>query len=305
MKNQGKINPSIKSVGSDLVVVFFFFLWAIKIKLKNMKSGIIFSILLLICKVVLASGEWVAQGARSTGMGLSSAAASDFWSINNNQAGMAFYDRTAAGIYLENRYLIKEMGLQVGAFTLKTQYGVLGASVSYTGDANYRTTKTGLAFARKFGPNFSAGIQLDYISTALGEDYGKHSNITFDAGILVKISKQLTFGAHTFNPLHVQLSEYDNERIPTTLNAGFGFAFSDKLILTAEAFKNSELPMEFRSGVEYKLSQVAYARVGLCTNPGRYTFGFGLLMKKLTFDLSSSWHQQLGYSPQVSLQYSF
>ncbi|MFZ4546663.1 MAG: hypothetical protein ACOYN4_04480 [Bacteroidales bacterium] len=270
-----------------------------------MRSGFAFFILLLVCKVGYSSGEWIAQGARSAGMGLSSTATADFWSVTNNQAGMAFYDRTAAGIYFENRFLIKEMGSQVGAFTLKTQYGVLGASVAYSGDANYRTTKTGLAFARKFGKNFSAGIQLDYISTALGEDYGKRSNVTFDAGILVQVTEQLTFGAHTFNPMHVKLSEYNDERIPTTLNAGFGFAFSDKLLLTAEAYKNTELPMEFRSGIEYKLSAVAYARIGLCTNPGRYTFGFGLLMKKLAFDLSSSWHPQLGYSPQVSLQYSF
>ena len=63
--------------------------------------------------------------------------------------------------------------------------------------------------------------------------------------------------------------------------------------------------MEFRSGVEYKLGRIAYARIGVSTNPARYTFGFGLEMKKLTVDLSSSIHQQLGYSPQVSLQYAF
>jgi hypothetical protein len=269
-----------------------------------MRFGFAFLLLLLACKLGLAAGDWMPYGARSAGMGLTSVACSDFWSAHNNQAGMAFYDKTAAGIYFENRYLLKEMGMQVGALTLKTQYGVFGASVAYSGDANFRTTKTGVAFARKFGNKFSAGVQLDYISTALGEDYGKKANVTFDAGILVKVTEQLTFGAHTFNPLHVKLSEYNDERIPATMNVGFGFAFSDNLLLTAEAYKNTELPMEFRSGIEYKMGS-AYARIGVCSNPGRYTFGFGLLMKKLTLDLSSSWHPQLGYSPQVSLQYSF
>jgi hypothetical protein len=252
-----------------------------------------------------ASGEWIAHGGRSAAMGLSSAAVSDFWSVNNNQAGMAFYDKTAAGIYFENRFLIKELGTQTGAFTLKTKFGVLGTTVSYSGDANYSTTKAGLAYARKFGNRFSAGIQLDYIATALGENYGKRNNITFDAGIMVKITDQLTFGAHTFNPMHAQLSDYSNESIPATLNAGFGFTFSDKLLLTAEAYKSSEFPMEFRSGAEYKLGKVAYARIGLSTSPARYTFGFGIEMKNFTFDLSSSVHMQLGYSPQVSMQYSF
>ncbi|MEI8048640.1 MAG: hypothetical protein WCI92_14765 [Bacteroidota bacterium] len=270
-----------------------------------MRLLVILILLFGILKTGIASGEWITQGGRSAGMGLSSAAVSDFWSVNNNQAGMAFYDKTAAGIYFENRFLIKEMAMQTGAFSLKTQFGVLGASVVYSGDASYRTTKAGLAYARKFGNRFSAGMQFDFISTVLGEEYGKRSNITFDAGILVKLTEQLTFGAHTFNPVHVKISDYNDERIPTTLNAGFGFTFSEKLLLTAEACKSSEYPMEFRSGIEYQLSRVAYARIGLSTNPARYTFGFGLVMKNLTLDLSSSVHPTLGYSPQASLQFAF
>lgn len=256
-------------------------------------------------KTGIASGEWISYGGRSAGMGLSSVAVVDFWSVNNNQAGMAFYDRTAAGLYYENRFLINEMAVQAGAFTLKTKHGMLGASVSYSGDANYSTTKAGLAYALKFGNRFSAGIQLDYIATVLGEDYGKRNNITFDAGIMVKITEQITFGAHTYNPMHVQLSEYNNESIPATLNAGFAFTFSDNLLITAEAYKNSEFPIEFRSGLEYKLGRIAYARVGLSTNPARYTFGIGIQMKNLSFDLSSSIHTQLGYSPQASMQFMF
>jgi hypothetical protein len=270
-----------------------------------MRIKITLFIFFIVLKSAIAQSEWNALGGRSAAMGLSSVAASDFWSVNNNQAGMAFYNKTAAGVYFENRYLVKEMGLQTGAVTLKTKYGVLGATVGYSGDANLNFTKAGLAYALKIGKSFAAGIQLDYIGTKLGEDYGKHSNFTFDAGIMVKLSEQLIFGAHTFNPMHVKLSEYNNERIPAILNAGFGFTFSDKLLLTAEAWKNSEFPMELRTGVEYKLGHIAYARIGLSTNPAQYTFGFGLEMKNLTLDLSSSVHSQLGYSPQVSMQYSF
>ena len=253
----------------------------------------------------MAQSEWNTQGARSAGMGFSSAAVIDFWSVNNNQAGMAFYDKTSVGAYFENRYLVKEAGTQTGAFLLKTKSGVFGATVGYTGDANFSTTKAGLAYALKLGKRFSAGVQLDYIGTTLGDEYGSRSNFTFDAGIMVLITDQLTFGAHTFNPMHVKLSDYNNESIPTTMNAGFGFTFSDRLLLTAEACKNSEFPMEFRSGLECKLGKVAFARVGLSTNPARYTFGFGLEMKKFTLDMSSSVHSQLGYSPQVSMQYAF
>ena len=253
----------------------------------------------------IAAGEWTTYGSRAAGMGFSSAAVVDLWSVNNNQAAMAFYDKTAAGFYYENRFMIKEMGSPTGAFTLKTKYGIIGTSVSYSGDASFNSTKAGLAYALKLGNRFSAGIQLDYIATSLGENYGKRNNVTFDVGILVKITNQLTFGAHTFNPIQVKLTEYNNESIPASLNAGFAFSFSDNLLVTAEAYKNSEFPMEFRSGVEYKFLGNAYARVGLCTNPARYTFGVGMQMKNLSFDISSSVNTLLGYSPQVSFQYNF
>lgn len=270
-----------------------------------MKLGIALIIALGVFNSAIAQSEFVTGGGRAAAMGLSSVGVSDFWSVNNNQAGMAFFDKTSAGIYYENRFLIKEMGTQTGAFTLKTRHGMLGATVGYSGDANFNTTKAGIAYALKFGNRFAAGIQLDYIGTSLAEEYGKHSNVTFDIGIMVKLTEKLNFGVHTFNPMHVKISEYNNERIPTILNAGFGLTLSDKLLMTAEAYKNSDQPMEFRSGVEYKLSRIAYARIGLSTNPARYTFGFGLEMKNFTMDLSSSVHEQLGYSPQISLQYAF
>ena len=270
-----------------------------------MKANFILFILFTFLKTALASGEWNTQGGRAASMGSASVAISDFWSVNNNQAGMAFFDKTAVGIYYENHFLINELANQSGAFTLKTHYGMLGATVGYSGDASFNTTKAGLAYAMKLGTRFAAGIQLDYIGTVLGEEYGKHSNFTFDAGLIIKLTDELTFGVHTFNPVHVKVAEYNNERIPVTLNAGFGYTFSDKLLLTAEAYKNSEFPMEFRTGAEYKLNKIAYARIGLSTNPARYTFGFGIEMKNLTLDISSSLHTELGYSPQVSLQFAF
>lgn len=254
---------------------------------------------------LFAQSEWMATGGRSAAMGSTSATATDFWSVHNNQAGLAFFDKTAAGIYYENRFLLKDLGYQTGAVAVKTKYGMLGATVGYTGDANFNTAKAGLVYARKFGTRVAAGIQLDYIGTSLAESYGNKSNVTFEAGIMVKLTEQLSFGAHTFNPIHAKLTTEENDWIPSTINAGLGFSFSDKLILSAEAFKNSENPIEFRSGAEYKLNQIAYARIGLSTSPFRYTFGFGIEMKQFTFDLSSSVHAQLGYSPQVSLQYIF
>jgi hypothetical protein len=244
-------------------------------------------------------------GGRASAMGNSSAASSDFWSSCNNQAGLAFYDHSAAGVYFSNRFMLKENALQAGAFSLKTKAGILGASVLHTGDANFNSTKAGLLYARKFGNRVAAGLQLDYIHTALAAPYGSKRVVTFEAGLMVKLSEQLTLGAHTFNPVHAQLAEFDQERIPSEMKAGLAYSPGENISLTAEAYKNSEFPMEFRAGAEYRFGRIACVRVGLSNHPANYTFGFGLQLKHVTLDLSSSVHSVLGYSPQVSLQYQF
>ena len=270
-----------------------------------MIRGISLFLLLAWYGTAKASGEWTVQGGRSAGMGQTSVAISDCWSANNNQAGMAFLDNNKVGFFFENRFLMKALSVQSLCFNYKMHTGTLGATLRYTGDAVYNSTKAGLGYALVIGHNVSAGVQLDYLGTYLGQEYGKSHKVTFEAGVMVKLNQQLTFGVHSFNAIHAKQSGYGNEAIPTTMNFGFGYTGIDKFLLTAEVYKNSEFPMELRTGAEYRLNQVAYARIGLCSNPARYTFGFGIEKKKIVIDIASSVHQQLGYSPQISFQYSF
>ena len=46
-------------------------------------------------------------GSRATSLGGFSTTLSDLWSTNNNQAGLGFVKELSAGIYYENRFLIK------------------------------------------------------------------------------------------------------------------------------------------------------------------------------------------------------
>lgn len=252
-----------------------------------------------------AGNDNTPTGGRSSAMGSASVALSDFWSVHNNQAGLAGFTDIAAGIYFENRYLMKELSQKSGAFVLPSRSGVFGISYDYFGSSLYNESKIGLAFARSFGSNFSAGIQLDYLNTHLGENYGNHAAFTFEAGIQARVNKNLVIGAHVFNPLNVKLSRETDERIPAIIRLGAGYNFSETLLLTGEIEKNIDLKARIKSGVEYKVVKQAFIRAGITTNPMTYTFGFGLDLKKLKVDLASTIHQVLGYSPQLSISYYF
>lgn len=247
----------------------------------------------------------VPEGARSAAMGGASVALSDFWSLQNNQAGLAFYDHLAAGAYLENRFLVKELSLKSGGMVLPTKSGVFGLKLSYFGYPQYNESKFGLAYARRLSEKFAVGVQLDYLLTSFGNDYGKKGIVTFEVGVLSKINDHLSLGAHIFNPINAKIADYADERLPAIIRVGASYAFDDKLMLTAEVEKDSEFDPLAKLGIEYRIIEEIYVRGGVSSNPGLYSFGFGIMLKNLKLDFSSSVHQVLGYSPQISMIYRF
>lgn len=267
-------------------------------------STIIF-ITMLFALCAKAGNDNTPAGGRSSAMGSASVAISDFWSVHNNQAGLAGFTSTAAGIYFENQYMLKELSRKSLAFVLPSRTGVFGVSYNNFGSVLYNESKIGLAFARRFGGNFSAGIQLDYLKTHLSENYGNRSAFTFEAGLQARVNKNLVIGVHVFNPLNVKLSGITEERIPAIVRIGAGYNFSEALLLTGEIEKNIDLKTRIKSGVEYKVVKQAFVRAGITTNPTTYSFGFGLDLKKLKIDFSSTVHQVLGYSPQLSISCYF
>ena len=73
-----------------------------------MNKKIIIPILLLVASQIFATNGNDVIGSRATALGGFSTTLSDLWSTNNNQAGLGFVNELSAGIYFENRFLLKE-----------------------------------------------------------------------------------------------------------------------------------------------------------------------------------------------------
>ena len=254
----------------------------------------------------LGAGLWGTTGGRQAGLNHCSVALSDFWSIQNNQAGMALVRKFSAGVAYENKFLIPHTGAGNIAVIYPYKFGNIGLSMSYFGYSLYQEMKIGLAYARSFGPRLRIGIQLDYLQTALGNGYGSRKNFTFELGLQSDISKQLTLGIYVFNPVPVKLADYANEKIPAIFRFGLAYHFSDKLLATAEAEKNTTCqPVILRAGVEYTFKKQFFFRMGFGTSGDVLSFGFGWHKNHFQFDIGSTMHQSLGFSPQSSLVLSF
>jgi len=269
------------------------------------KTTTLLIILSLQVNLLIASNDNYPFGGRAAGMGNAAVTLYDFFAVSHNQAGLAKMNHMAAGVYFENRFLVEELSFGAGAFVLPTQSGVLGISFTYFGFELYNETKIGLAYARDFGDRFSTGLQLNYHNTGIGENYGNKGNLTVEMGFIFQLTDQLSLGAHLFNPTRAKIGEFADERIPTIFKTGLSYTFSEKVIMAGEVEKSINKNPSLKAGIEYRITDPVYVRVGVGTQPATNAFGFGLQLGNLNLDLATSYHHILGYSPQLSFIYHF
>ena len=253
--------------------------------------------------VSFAAFENFGSGAKSAGMGNASLGNTDIWAIFNNQAGLADLKYMQAGVFYESRFLMPDLGVKGGSFALPTTSGTFGVSINSFGYAQYNENRYGLAYARKLAPNINVGIQINYLSLNIAENYGRKSAFTGEIGFQAKLSDKLGIAGHVFNPVRSKIADYQQENAAMILKLGMNYRFSDKVFFAVEGEKELDHPMNVKTGLEYHITDPLYLRAGINTNPFVSSFGFGLQVKNFMVDIATSYHSVLGYTPQMSLIY--
>jgi len=260
--------------------------------------------ILLLPTFILAGGDNSHLGARSAGMGHSSVGLSDVWSTHHNQAGLGWLESPVAGVFFQNKFLLKEMSYMGFAYAHPTKSGAFGVSFSNFGSSLYGESKFGIGYGMKFSEKITGGLQLNYHNTRLKNDYGKHSGVTAEFGIQANLNSKMMLSTHIFNPTRSKLNDYNDERIPTVLRIGINYKFSKQVLATVEAEKNLLNKPVFRAGLEYHTNDMIYLRAGIGTSPTLASFGVGIKKDAYQFDIAASYHQVLGFSPEISFQYT-
>ncbi len=253
-----------------------------------------------------AGGDNFTAGARATAMGNASSTFSDVFSTTTNQAGLAFMNEVAFGIYTDRKFVsakVNNFNVAV-AVPFSSKIGTFGLSANYFGYSLYNETKIGLAYARKFGNKFTIGIQFDYMRFFIAEN-GQKNIFTLEAGFQYKPWKVLTFAAHIYNPIPYKMDKVFNERLPTIVKLGVGYEPSPKVLLAVEYEQDINYKPQFKGGIEYRPIKYLHLRTGVQTTPFTFSFGLGTNVKGLSIDVGSSYHPVLGFTPQMSFRYGF
>jgi hypothetical protein len=253
--------------------------------------------------VVFAQG-WYPSGTRANSMGGASVSYSDVWSYYNNPGASAEITELSIGVGYENRFLLKELQMQTLAAAIPLKVGVITVGGHMYGYNKFRSSKAGLGYSMKLSEMLSAGVQINYQGIRLTENYGSKNTLTGEAGLFCKVNEKINVGFSIFNLGRTKLSDFEDDRFSTVLKLGGSYLLSEKALIAAEVEKDLENPIRLKAGVEYLLIDNLYLRGGMATGPTEFSFGLGYHFTQFQIDLGSSYHQLLGWAPNVSFVFN-
>lgn len=227
----------------------------------------------------------------------------DISAAYGNQAGLAEIKKWKFDVSLENKFAVANFNVVSLAAAVNSGSGVFGCM--FTGlvhSSAYTEQKLGLSYARKIHQKCAIGGQLDLLNFtgSLGSNY---KMITFEAGLLLEVSRQINVAMHTINPMFIQKKA--GPGLHTQIGLGLRYIASPFFSLLVEVEKNTGKSYSIlRTSLIYNPNVQVSCYLGV--NPSLRQFGLGFSYKfpsALKVFSSTTWHQYLGLSPGVSIQY--
>ncbi len=264
-----------------------------------------FRLFLLISSFLWAQtvlAQYRAAGARASAMGNVSVTFIDAQGLFSNQAGLSHLASISVAAFAEQRFMLSELR-QIGlGAAIPTKSGTFGVVAQQFGFEDFKQQKIGLAYSRRFLENLTVGAQFDYLGTRISE-YGSKGVLTFEIGLLIQISSQLSVGTHVFSPAKVILTK--DERLPAVYRAGIAYTPSKKALVVFEMEKDVDFPVVAKAGFEYHAAELLKIRAGVSSAANTASFGLGIkVLNGLELDIAGSYHQTLGFTPVVGFSYT-
>lgn len=270
------------------------------------KISISFYINIILLLIVLCNPIFSQNNASSLALSGSSSAKAEFWSIQENIAGITRLENIKVGISAENRFLLKEMNFYELGLLIPLNWGCSGLLFSHKGFNGFNTNSISCVYARNFGENFSSGLKLCYQRTNYSSEINYSEHISFDLGLRSRISNEICIAILLKNPSMLFNKNTKAHPEPFVINLGNEFTITDQLILYLSVLKTLNKKPLINAGMEYIFQEKINLRMGFSPcRPFKLAFGFGLKYGSLTIELASSYHYILGFTPCISLTNSF
>ncbi len=242
------------------------------------------------------------SGSRADGMGGANVVLTDPFSSLNNIGALAWTDEKAIFTGYKNQFWIPELHtIFVGAIQ-PTKYGTATMTLSRFGGDLYHETLCGIGMGHKI-TNASIGLKINYLQVS-AENLGVRQTWVGELGGRMLLRKDFAIGAHIYNFNRAKISDFQSERHPTLMKAGFSYFPRQNFTLNFQVDKDIDFDPTVRVGIEYQLVTSVILRTGLSTKPFLNTFGIGLKLWNFRFDYAFQSHTDLQPSNTFSMIYT-
>ncbi len=267
-----------------------------------MRSVTLF-VLLSLCLNFFAVNDNTSSDALSLALGGASVATDNVYSGMNNPAVVAFSSSPVVAMTYASRFSLSDVGLTA---SIPTKFGVFGVNAHSFGSSNYAEMKYAAYYARAFGEQFSASLQVDALSLVLNSQGESLWCMTAEIGLWYRVTKDLTFGFHLYNMLNTEYETYYyDEPVPVNLKLGLAYSVFDNFMLTTEIENSSVYGTSLRGGMQYTLMPQVFLRCGGASNPALASLGIGVEWHQLKFDIAAQAVRIIGKTGAFSIAYIF
>jgi len=245
------------------------------------------------------------SGARFMAMANAGSALEGVYSLGGNQAGVASVDQLKLALTFHEHNYSTDVRSIAAFFVFPSSIGVLGFYANmYNLGYDLNELRGGLTLSRLLTSKFAVAGTLNYHHRSISE-YGIDKALSFDLGFQYKLSEYWLLGTHFINPLAYISTDELSYEIPAQIRLGASYMLSNQVLLAMESRLSMDKYQDFRLGLEYSIITSLNLRGGTSFLPFKRYVGVGVDFNKISVDVASSFHPQLGMSSQFALNYAF
>lgn len=267
---------------------------------------LIYIVALLFATPLFAQFDFPAMGGRGSGMGGVSVALDDGESAMVNIAALASVDKAVVATGFREGFLERGMGYASLGGAMPVGFGSVAVTVVHFGSEDYNEQGVTLAYGIPLGERVSMGAGFHYLHSGTSDPYYDALNrVTFSVALRYVPANDFVVGFKAFNPIAVLSDSEQSMRIPALFSLGVSYRLMEELLAVAEIEKSLYQWVTLRLGLEYSFLENYAFRIGVNTQPIIYSLGFGLRWEHFGADIAAEYHNVLGLTPQLSVNYRF
>jgi hypothetical protein len=219
-------------------------------------------------------------------------------------SSVANIKKIQAGIYCENRFMIKGMAKAQATFCLPLKKAGIGMAVDYQGLIKMNFIGFSGGYGMKITNKMNVGLKVE-TGRSKYTLYKNNLLIGYQTGFIYKATEKTQFGVHLTKRYLPSLSRSINQNGSYIINAGIGHIVNEKVFISCEVIKVKNINAYISPYINWYVGDLFHLQGGILQplNTGYIGLGWNTTKRNISFSFAS--HSHLGLSGSISLVNEF